>query len=73
MAAGGGAALFKRPNLWDRGLGKLNRSHKMADNYEHGTMDVADKEVTFDGFLRWAVRVIVASIAVLIFLAIFNS
>jgi hypothetical protein len=45
----------------------------MADKYEHGSMDVTDQEATFEGFLRWSVRVIVASIAVLIFLAIFNS
>ncbi len=41
--------------------------------YEHGSMDVTEHEKTFEGFLRWSVRIIVASIAVLIFLAIFNS
>jgi hypothetical protein len=41
--------------------------------YEHGSMDVTEQEKTFEGFLRWSVRIIVASIAVLIFLAIFNS
>ena len=44
----------------------------MAD-YEHGSMDVSDQEKTFDGFIRWSIRISVASIAVLIFLAIFNS
>ena len=43
------------------------------DKYEHGTMDVSEQEHTFEGFIRWSVRIIVASIAVLIFLAIFNS
>ena len=50
----------------------IERVEKHIDAYMK-QMDVADKEVTFDGFWRWAVRVIVASIAVLIFLAIFNS
>ncbi|MEL6127596.1 MAG: aa3-type cytochrome c oxidase subunit IV [Pseudomonadota bacterium] len=36
-------------------------------------MDVTDQEKTFEGFINWIVRVIVASIAVLLFLAIFNS
>ena len=44
----------------------------MAD-YEHGSMDVSNQEKTFDGFIRWSIRISVASIAVLIFLAIFNS
>lgn len=44
----------------------------MAD-YKPGEMDIREQEKTFDGFVRWSVRVAVASIAVLIFLAIFNS
>ncbi len=31
------------------------------------------QEKTFDGFIRWSVRVAAVSIGILIFLAIFNS
>ena len=41
--------------------------------YEHGSMDVSEQEKTFDGFMRWSVRISIAAIAALIFLAIFNS
>lgn len=41
--------------------------------HKHGTMNTTAHEKTFDGFIRWAVRVAVFSIGVLIFLAIFNS
>ena len=44
----------------------------MAD-HEHGTMEITAQEKTFEGFIRWSIRITVASIAVLIFLAIFNS
>lgn len=41
--------------------------------HKHGTMDIKDQEKTFDGFIRWTIRVVVVSIAILLFLAIFNS
>lgn len=41
--------------------------------HKQGSMDISDQEKTFDGFVRWSVRVAVFSIGVLIFLAIFNS
>lgn len=44
----------------------------MAD-HEHGKMDTSAQEAAFDGFITWSIRVGVASIAVLVFLAIFNS
>ncbi len=44
----------------------------MAD-HEHGKMDTSAQEAAFDGFITWSIRVSVVSIAVLIFLAIFNS
>lgn len=44
----------------------------MAD-YEHGKMNVSSQEETFDGFIRWSIRISVFSIGVLIFLALFNS
>lgn len=39
----------------------------------HGEMNVTAQEHTFEKFIRWAIRVSVFSIGVLIFLAIFNS
>lgn len=46
----------------------------MADhNHEHGTMDVTEQEKTFAGFIRVSTWVAGISIAVLIFLAIFNT
>ena len=44
----------------------------MAD-HKPGSMDITEQEKTFDGFIRWSVRIAVTSIAILIFLAIFNS
>lgn len=41
--------------------------------HEHGKMDISAQEEAFDGFITWSIRVSVASIAVLVFLAIFNS
>ena len=41
--------------------------------HKHGSMDTTVHEKTFDGFMRWSVRVTVFSIGILIFLAIFNS
>ncbi|OSQ51039.1 aa3-type cytochrome c oxidase subunit IV [Marivita geojedonensis] len=41
--------------------------------HKHGTMDISEHEKTFDGFIRWTIRVAAVSIGVLIFLAIFNS
>ena len=41
--------------------------------HKHGTMDITEQEKTFDGFIRWTIRVVIISFAVLIFLAVFNS
>lgn len=41
--------------------------------HEHGSMDISTQEKTFDGFVRWSIRVAAVSIGILIFLAIFNS
>lgn len=41
--------------------------------YEHGSMDVTERQATFEGFLRVGAIVGAASIGVLIFLALFNS
>lgn len=44
----------------------------MAD-HQHGSMDISVQEKTFDGFIKWTIRVATISIGVLVFLAIFNS
>jgi hypothetical protein len=41
--------------------------------HKHGSMDITEHEKTFDGFIRWSVRVAAVSIGILVFLAIFNS
>ncbi len=41
--------------------------------HEHGTMDITEQEKTFEGFIKWTIRVVIASLAILIFLAVFNS
>ena len=41
--------------------------------HKHGSMDTTVQEKTFDGFIKWSVRVAAASIGILLFLAIFNS
>ncbi len=41
--------------------------------YERGKMNIEEHEKTFEGFLRMWVYIFGASLAVLIFLALFNS
>ena len=41
--------------------------------HKHGSTNIEDNEKTFEVFVRISIRVAVFSIAVLIFLAIFNS
>lgn len=42
----------------------------MAENYKHGEMDIRGHEKTYDGFLKWSVRVGVAALIVVVFLAL---
>ena len=44
----------------------------MAD-HKHGEMNIETQEKTFEGFIKGSAYVAIFSIAVLIFLAIFNS
>lgn len=44
----------------------------MAD-HEHGKMDTSAQEAAFGGFITWSIRISVASLAIIVFLAIFNS
>ncbi|MEO0917845.1 MAG: aa3-type cytochrome c oxidase subunit IV [Pseudomonadota bacterium] len=41
--------------------------------HKHGEMDTSVQEKTFEGFVTWSKNVVIFSICVLIFLAIFNS
>ena len=41
--------------------------------HKHGSMDTSVQEKTFDGFISCSVKIAVASIAILVFLALFNS
>lgn len=45
----------------------------MAKKHIHGEMNTEVQEETFDGFVRWSIRLAVFSIGVLVFLALFNS
>lgn len=38
-----------------------------------GKMDISAQQETFQGFIRWSIRISVVSIAALIFMAVFNS
>jgi hypothetical protein len=44
----------------------------MAD-HKHGEMDIHTQEKTFDGFMKWTVRTVIAIILLLIWMAIFIS
>lgn len=46
--------------------------HKTSDHV-HGSMDIRAQEKTFAGFIRMAVWVAVAAIAVLIFMGLVNA
>ncbi len=41
--------------------------------YQPGEMDIREQQKTFDGFVRWSVRIGVFAIVVLIFMALANS
>jgi aa3 type cytochrome c oxidase subunit IV len=41
--------------------------------YKHGEMDVTAQTATFDGFVKFSVRFVIACIVLLVFLAIFRT
>ncbi len=47
--------------------------HTGAKEHKHGEMDISAHEKTFDGFIRLWIFVFGGAIAILIFLALFNS
>ncbi|MBE9638330.1 aa3-type cytochrome c oxidase subunit IV [Salipiger mangrovisoli] len=44
----------------------------MAD-YKPGSMDITTQEQTFNGFIKFVIRTVYVIIAILLFLAVFNS
>ena len=46
--------------------------HNHSDHV-HGSMDVREQEKTFAGFIRMSIWVVVAAIAVLVFLGLTNA
>ena len=42
----------------------------MAD-HTHGEMDVTTQEKTFDGFMRWTTRIVIAILVLIVWMAIF--
>ncbi|WP_134724288.1 aa3-type cytochrome c oxidase subunit IV [Paracoccus luteus] len=47
--------------------------HTDTDHHEHGTMDATGHQRVFEGFVRVSAWSIVASIAILIFMALSNA
>ena len=46
----------------------------MAEHeHEHGSMDITEQERTFEGFVRWTVRIVVTIIVLLVLLAFING
>lgn len=52
---------------------RTNPATVHGDDHLHGRMEVRAHERTFDGFIKWMVWSVVASIALLIFLALANA
>ena len=41
--------------------------------HKHGSMDTKVQEETFNGFIRWTVKISLLSIGILVFMALVNS
>ena len=41
--------------------------------HKHGEMDISVQEKTFDGFVNFTIKTVIVILALVIFLAIFNS
>ncbi|SMX37775.1 aa3-type cytochrome c oxidase subunit IV [Maliponia aquimaris] len=41
--------------------------------HKHGSMDVSTQEKTFEGFINFVIRAILVILALVIFMAVFNS
>ena len=49
------------------------RKAGMMAEHEHGSMDITEQERTFEGFVRWTTRTVVAVAVLLVLLAFFNA
>jgi uncharacterized membrane protein len=47
--------------------------HEHEHKHEHGSMDITQQERTFHGFLKACTWVVIATLVVLIFLALVNA
>ncbi len=45
----------------------------MMDDHVHGTMDTSEQEKTFEGFVKFSARAVIAFLVVLLLLAMFNA
>lgn len=41
--------------------------------HDHGNMDITEQERTFEGFVRWTIRTVIAIIVSLVLLGIVNG
>jgi hypothetical protein len=61
-------------SMADHGQGHgQGHGHETAQDHTSGTMDIRDKEKTFEGFIRMTVWGAGIAVAILIFMALANS
>ncbi|WP_084794678.1 aa3-type cytochrome c oxidase subunit IV [Pseudoponticoccus marisrubri] len=41
--------------------------------HKHGSMDVTEQEKTFEGFITFTIRSVIVILAIVVFLAVFNT
>lgn len=41
--------------------------------HKHGSMDITTQEKTFEGFVNFVIKAVIVILAVVVFLAIFNT
>jgi hypothetical protein len=63
----------KEQHLYSTEHGTLTEKTTPATEHKHGTMDITEQKRTFEGFIKFWIYLAATVIAILIFLAIFNS
>jgi hypothetical protein len=63
----------REEHLYSTEHGTLTEKTTPASEHEHGHMDISEQKRTFEGFIKFWIYLFGGSIAILIFLAIFNS
>jgi hypothetical protein len=63
----------REEHLYSTEHGTLTEKTTAATEHEHGHMDISEQKRTFEGFIKFWIYLFGGSIAILIFLAIFNS